>query len=55
MRIFVVARKGRYLSSSFCTTASKTPNSSSTVSIVSSIPSKAKNASGSITRRTTEQ
>ena len=55
IRIFVVARNGRYLSSSRCTTASKTPNSSSTVSIVSSIPSNAKNASGSITLRTTEQ
>ena len=36
-------------------TAGNAPNSSSTVSVVSNSPSRAKNASGSATRRTTEQ
>ena len=50
----VVVRNGRYRSSSRLTTAGYTPNSSSTVNIVSNSPSNAKNASGNATRRTTE-
>ena len=50
-----MARNGRYRRSSASITAGNAPNSSSTVRKVSNSPSIAKKASGSATRRTTEQ
>ena len=51
----MVARNGRKRSSSRAITAGYAPNSSSTVRNVWNSPSVAKKASGSATRRTTEQ